>query len=219
MTHPNIQTQYLQQVFQSLIQSGDYVGLFNAMYDQSEQNGLVLPWVHMKPHPLLVEWADRTNLEGKSALVVGSGLGDDAEELARRGFSVVGFDFSANAIAWCKKRFPISSVQYHEADLFELPSEWQHRFDFVLEVLTLPSIPRPKLAQAISHIASLVAPEGTLLTICFGSDSVQEGSIPLPLTYAELSQFQVHGLEEISFEDIVDQQRRVFRVAYRMRPL
>ncbi len=122
MTHPNRQTQYLQQVFQSLIQSGDYAGLFNAMYNEASQNGLTLPWVHMKPHPLLVEWADRTNLEGESALVIGSGLGDDAEELARRGFSVVGFDFSSTAISWCKKRFPSSSVQYYEADLFFLPS-------------------------------------------------------------------------------------------------
>lgn len=70
------------------------------MYSAAGEDLAALPWASLKPFPLLVEWLDGPGAEvGGEALVVGTGLGDDAEELARRGFAVTAFDLSPTAIA------------------------------------------------------------------------------------------------------------------------
>lgn len=56
--------------------------------------------------PSLVHWLVKNLGEGLSAVVVGCGLGDDAEALAAAGFAVTAFDVSGSAIAWAKERFP-----------------------------------------------------------------------------------------------------------------
>ena len=50
----------------------------------------------MAVNPNLSEWTDfrKVKAHGKRALVVGCGLGDDAEYLAEQGFSVTAFDIS-----------------------------------------------------------------------------------------------------------------------------
>ena len=52
----------------------------------------------------------------QKALIIGCGLGDDAEALAKLGFEVTAFDISTSAIAWCQQRFPDSTVNYLVAD-------------------------------------------------------------------------------------------------------
>jgi ubiquinone/menaquinone biosynthesis C-methylase UbiE len=214
------QIQRIQQTFDQFYQSGDYQGLFNHMYLQAQQGSVKLPWTQMKPNPIFFDWVQKTNLsgDGKSALVIGSGLGDDAEELEHLGFSVEAFDFSATALDWCRERFPHSQVQYSQLDLFELPETWQQRFHFVMESLTLPSLPYAKRTQAIESIARTVAPAGTLFVLCFGSDvpANPAGKIPLPLTHAELDQFQCYGLQESSFETFTQSTtgQKLYRVVY-----
>jgi ubiquinone/menaquinone biosynthesis C-methylase UbiE len=97
----------------------------------------------LAPNPNLVEWLDRTRIDGKQkkALVVACGLGDDADALAQRGFDVVACDISQTAIEWCRKRFPRSKVNYVVADLFNPPAGWHRAFNFVLEAYTLQSLP------------------------------------------------------------------------------
>ena len=73
--------------------------------------------------------------------MVGCGLGDDAEELARRGYDAAAFDVIEKAIAWCRRRFPDSAVDYRVADVFALPEEWQRAFDLVVEIQTIESLP------------------------------------------------------------------------------
>ena len=71
--------------------------------------------------------------DGKKALVVGCGLGDDAQALSELGFKVTGFDIAPTAIAWCKKRFPESQVNYIVDDLLNPQVINQQKYDFVLE--------------------------------------------------------------------------------------
>ncbi len=40
---------------------------------------------------------------------------------------------SPEAIEWCHRRFPESSVDYRVADLFSLPEEWTQSFDLVVD--------------------------------------------------------------------------------------
>jgi 2-polyprenyl-3-methyl-5-hydroxy-6-metoxy-1,4-benzoquinol methylase len=81
---------------------------FENVYADSDTTGAGVPWARMEPSAELVAWLDREQVRGDGlrALVVGCGLGDDAQELDRRGFQVTAFDVSDTAIALCHERFP-----------------------------------------------------------------------------------------------------------------
>ena len=125
-------------------------------------------------------------------------MGDDAEALANLGFQVTAFDISTQAIAWCQKRFPDSSVNYLVRYLLELDSQWYGKFDLVVESRTIQALPIEMRSQVINCIAPLVANGGTLLVITRirDRDSLPDGP-PWPLSEKELAQFIELGLEEI----------------------
>jgi SAM-dependent methyltransferase len=209
-----------RQLAHEFIQRGDATGWFEELYRQAQGNEQAIHWADMEVNPNLVGWLDHRNIHGKGklALVVGCGLGDDAEELARRGFEVVAFDIAPTAIAWCRQRFPHSPVAYVVADVFDPPSAWQGSFDFVLEAYTLQVLPAAVRSKAIASIAGLLAKEGTLLVICRGrSPQEPQGNLPWPLTMEELNLFKGAGLRQGHFEDYLDQEElpvRRFRVEY-----
>lgn len=195
---------------------------FEELYARVESSGpSVVPWADLEANPNLVAWLDREHVDGggKSALVVGCGLGDDAEELSRRGFRVTAFDVSASAIATAAKRFPESAVEYVAADLFQSPADWTRRFDLVHEAYTLQVLPRGLRPKAVSRLASFVSPDGILLLIARARDEADDpGEMPWPLTCTELEVATRSGLERVSFEDYFDDERprvRRFRAAYK----
>ncbi|MEI8134201.1 MAG: class I SAM-dependent methyltransferase [bacterium] len=202
------------------LEKGDITGWFEELYTTANGDAGIIPWADQKPKRYLVEWLDAHSVvgEGKRALVIGCGLGDDCEELARRNFQVTGFDISPTAIEWARKRFPESKVDYHVADLFKLPAEWLGTFDFVFECYTIQALPRTVRSTVISQVASLVAPGGELLVVCRGwKDDQEEDKLPWALKREELQEFNRLGFNEISFEDFLDYDdpdRKRFRVLY-----
>jgi SAM-dependent methyltransferase len=210
-----------RQIAREHLERGDPLGWFEALYATAEGDPRIIPWADMAPNPNLVQWLDskRIAATGKKALKVGCGLGDDAEELAHRGFDVVAFDISATAIAWCRRRFPESCVTHIVMDLFDAPKSWFRAFDFVLESYTLQVLPPELRTDAMRRICGFVAPGGTLLVISRGRNSDEDrGNMPWPLTRDELAKFQRGGLQEISFEDYLDNENppvRRFRAQYR----
>jgi len=184
----------------------DPLGWFEDLYSRVADDISIIPWADLTPKPNLMEWLNQhQSVCSGPALNVGSGLGDDAEELARRGFDTTAFDISASAIARSQARFPKSPVSYVVSDLFSAPSDWRRNFGFVLESYTLQVLPVDLRANAIRCIASFVAPGGTLLVIArLREIDESEGKMPWPLTMKELRLFQTHGLKEISFEDYMD---------------
>ena len=202
------------------LDAGDPLGWFEDLYSRAGENAAIIPWADLAPNPNLIDWLDRHQYArpGK-AMKVGCGLGDDAEELTRRGFETTAFDISESAIAWCRKRYPQSAVSYIVADLFSAPVEWGAKFDFVLESYTLQVLPPILRADAVRCIASFVAPGGTLLIIARGREPGEpEGKMPWPLTKDDLSLFGTHALKVVSFEDYMDSEDppvRRFRATYR----
>ena len=73
---------------------------FENIYAQAGDDLSEIPWATLRPMPELVTWLDRqAPAAGQTALVVACGLGDDAEEVSRRGFRVTAFDLVPAAIA------------------------------------------------------------------------------------------------------------------------
>jgi len=199
---------------------GDPTGWFEALYREAEEGKSTIPWADYHPTPHLVAfWIQHPQqTAGKSALVVGSGLGDDAEQLAAWGFRTTAFDISETAIRGTRKRFPNSKVAYHAADLLNPPASWWGRFDFVFEANTLQVLPAALRPQATNNIAAFLRPGGHLLVIARHREpSDPEGQMPWPLTRAEISAFTAHGLKEVLFDilpDVSEPDVRRFRVLF-----
>jgi SAM-dependent methyltransferase len=207
-----------REITQQHLNAGDPLGWFEDLYSRAGEDTAIIPWVDLTPNPNLVEWLDRQTSVSALALKIGCGLGDDAEELAQRGFETTAFDISPSAIGRSRTRFPNSPVSYIVADLFSAPSEWCGRFDMVLESYTLQVLPHDLRDRAVEAISSFVAPGGTLLVIARGRERDEpEGKMPWHLTREELALFQTPELSEKSFEDYMDNEEppvRRFRATY-----
>ncbi len=140
---------------------------FEPLYSSSNKDGGGVPWANMKTHPSFANWLNQypQDGDGKLALVVGCGMGDDAIELESLGFHVTAFDVSATAIEYCKERFPQSKVNFEQADLLEIQPQWQRKFDFVLEIFTVQALPPKYENELIRNISNFVAPYGQLLVV------------------------------------------------------
>lgn len=127
---------YVQHLVARSRDAGDPTGWFEQLYGAAADGKAVVPWDRGGPHPLLVEWVRNQRLDGagRTALIVGCGLGWDAEFIASLGFDTTAFDVAPSAIAAAGRQFPTSVVQYHVANLFSLPHEWQRHFDLVIEL-------------------------------------------------------------------------------------
>ena len=202
-------------------QKGNQLGWFDALYREAERGETVVPWGDGVPNPGLLEFWRKHPLEiaGKRALVIGCGLGDDSEQLAKWEFKTTGFDISPTAIAATRKRYPDTKVDYMVADLFNPPAEWQRAFDFVLEIYTVQAFTGDLRARSIAKIAEFVAPGGQLLVIARGraEDEPLGQGPPWPLTREEIDGFRRVGLVEELFEDYADPEPpwvRRFRALY-----
>jgi SAM-dependent methyltransferase len=200
------------------LRAGDPTGWFEPVYAAAGEGVTDVPWVDLEPNRHLRAWLEREGRagEGRRAVVVGCGTGDDAELLREQGFETIGFDIAPTAIAWARRRFP--DTGFRVADLLALPQDMLGAFDLVFEAYTLQALPVEIRDPAIDAVASLVAAGGTLLVVTFGRSAEDEpGRLPWPLTREELARFRERGLEERRFEDYrddVEPERRRFRVEY-----
>ena len=151
---------------------------FEAIYAEARGDRARIPWADERAHPALVTWLNAVAPSlvrcGARAIVVGCGLGHDARELMQRGYDVTAFDCSRSAIEWAKRLDPSNARCYVEADLFNAPSRWRHRFDLVIEVNTLQSLTPDLHEPALASIASLLSPHGHMLVICRAADDAIE---------------------------------------------
>ena len=189
-------------------EADDPTGWFEQLYRAAERGERSVPWDHGAPHPRLVDWAAERELRGDGlrAIVVGSGLGDDAELIAGLGFQTLAFDVAPSAVAAARRRFPGSAVEYVAADVLDPPADWTQAFDLVFESRTAQSLPDPPRREAIARIAGLVAPGGTLLVLAdarAASDWPVAGP-PWPLTRAEIDAFAATRLVPVRVELLAD---------------
>lgn len=177
---------------------------FEAVYETAGEDAAAVPWADLKPKQVLTDWLDRLPADRPRgrAIDVACGLGDNAEALAGAGFETTAFDFSEHAIAWAKRRFKNSPVDYQVADLFNPPKDWLGGFDLVHECYTVQALTGDLRAPAFAAIAALVAPGGRLLAITRTRPSEAEvDGPPWPLSPSEIAMFETCGLRTVWRED------------------
>lgn len=202
------------------VANGEPLRWFEELYAAASAGEAEVPWADLRANPNLVTWPLLDQQRPKSVLVVGCGLGDDAEWLAARGLAVTAFDIAPTAVSVCSRRSPGGSVNYVVADLLDPPVQWvKERFDLVVEAYTVQVLPpgSPERAASFGALASVTG--GTLLVIARGREPADDpGSMPWPLTAEEMTRFEDFGLTNIAFEDYPDPEEpnvRRFRATYR----
>ncbi len=200
-------------------ETADPTAWFERLYAAGAAGAVTMPWDHADPHWLLADWTrGRTVRPGERALVVGCGLGGDAEHLARLGFVTSAFDISATAVETARSRHPETDADYHVADLFDLPADWWRGFDLVVEIYTVQALPVALRERATASIRDLVAPGGRLLVVQAAHVEGDDGP-PWPLTRAQIEAFGADGLEPVAIESLGDPDGYPFWRAELTRPI
>lgn len=185
---------------------GDPIGWFEPLYDQAGGRPDAVPWAHLAPHPYLTDWLDDplVEVEGPRAIVVGCGLGDDAAELARRGFEVTAFDVAPSAVRWAAERFADLPITWEVADLLTTPERWQGAFDLVVEVRTVQSLPGVIRDAAMQAIGGLAAPGGVVVAVALMATSTEVARAhdgpPWAQAPSELAAYRAAGLDQVALE-------------------
>ena len=98
--------QKLREFASDALRQGQPTAWFDPLYRWADGNISAIPWAAKGVNPNLIAWLDREHVNGggRRALVIGCGLGEDAEELASRDFDVTAFDVAPAAIEWWSPR-------------------------------------------------------------------------------------------------------------------
>lgn len=201
---------------------GDAVGWFEPLYRDAGGDIEQVPWAKKEPNPWLVRWLRAHPPKPASrALVIGCGLGDDAEVLLDAGCEVTAVDVADTAIRWCRERFPDSAVNYRVADMFDPPAGMTTAFDLVYDAYTVQSLPLAMRERTLAQLVRFAAPGGKLLLICFAcADGAVPDGPPWPVSRLDLQWLEEQGLALDRFEDFSVPHlpgRRRFVAQYRLR--
>jgi len=108
MPSPPRERKRARELAAEFLAKGNPTGWFEALYQEAESGITTVPWADLAPNPHLLDfWQAHPQLSAhKTAVVVGCGLGDDAEQLIQWGFQTTAFDISETAIRRARQRFP-----------------------------------------------------------------------------------------------------------------
>lgn len=117
--------------------------------------------------------AEASDLAPGRALDLACGEGRNAIWLARRGWEVVGADYSHAAVAKARSVAEVAGAQvaFVEADA----TTWDPPGTFDLVLLCYLQLPEALLAEALGRVVPAVAPGGTLLVIGHDRRNLAEG--------------------------------------------
>lgn len=187
-------------------EKGDALGWFDALYKEAAGDNEKIPWADLEPNKFLRRYVKETNLQGngRNALVIGCGLGDDAMFLHDLGFKVTAFDISQTAIDWARKLHSDTDIKFFAADLFDPPKEWYQAFEYVLEVYTIQPLPLEIRPQAIDAIANFVEMRGKMLIVTRGRENDEvPPELPWALSKEDLSRFEENHLTQTDFREMI----------------
>jgi len=199
-----------KQMVRDYQKNDDPTGWCNSIYVDAQGDYKGVFWADLEASPYLLQWCEQNPVEKnkKKAIVIGCGVGDDAQALDELGYKVTAFDISEEAISLCKNRYPDTKVDYLVADLFDYPRQWLENFDLIYECNTIQILPGKYRIQARKAISSLAATNAHILVSCRARNKGEkENEIPLPLDREEIDEFiNTDKLSQVSFEAYDDTQ-------------
>ena len=124
-----------------------------------------------RPHPGLIEILDNRLLKTGRVLVPACGIGYDAILLAERGFKVVAFDFSVNAIRKAELKLKSrgnlkGSLRFEVEDIFNLPGSYHKTFDYVVEIGNFQAMSVKERREYVRILGWVLTTRGKCIVIC-----------------------------------------------------
>jgi SAM-dependent methyltransferase len=180
---------------------GEPTRWFEELWSAAARDEVDMPWDRTAPYPPVLAHVDRAGSgAGRRAVVVGAGLGADAELLASRGYRTVAFDLAPSAVELARSRHAGTDVDYRVADLLDLPVDLVGAFDLVVDVFTVQALPRALRDDAVAGIRALLAPGGELLSVQFvlPDGAPTDDGPPWLLTRAEMESHAAGDVEQVS---------------------
>jgi len=174
--------------------------LFEKVYE--EPNAV---WTREEPPEELIGLIESGQIKPCKVLDVGCGEGFYSIYLAKKGFEVVGIDFSENAIRLAKQNAEKVGVdvKFIVMDLVDLP-ELKEKFDFVLEWAILHCISFDKWKKHIENVSKLLNGNGKYLSTCFNVKDAKFGepgerirTVPENIRAASGSKLYFSTLDEV----------------------
>ena len=162
-------------------------------------------WDMGGPTPVFKRLASSKRFTPGRMLVPGAGRGHDAREFARQGFQVTAVDFAPTAINEMKRLAePDAPVEVLQHDLFALPPQMDHSFDYVLQYTCFCAIDPKRRTEYADLVNRLLKPGGAYIDLAFPLDG-RPGGPPFAVSEAELlNLYQERGFKLLSRETPVD---------------
>jgi SAM-dependent methyltransferase len=200
------------------VADGDPTRWYEEVWSAGARGAVPLPWDRDEPHDLLTRHTHALDGTGRRAVVVGAGLGADAEHLAGLGFATTAFDIAPSAVEAARRRHPDSTVDYRVADLLDLPDDLVGVFDLVVEIFTVQALHGSVRKRAVDGVRRLVAPGGSLFVVQVVRDDAEEVSPEPPwlLDRAEMEGLADAGLVKVSLDRVPNPDHPDARDLWRM---
>jgi SAM-dependent methyltransferase len=147
------------------------------------------PWEKGKAHPGLVDFLTEHGSLSGDIFVPGCGSGHDVRALSTKENHVLGVDIAASAIQKAEAEPKEGHEEYLLGDLFRLPNEFDHRFDWIFEHTCFCAISPARRPDYVRTIVRLLKPAGRMLAIFFINPDHDEEGPPYRVSPAELEEF------------------------------
>lgn len=162
-------------------------------------------WDLSGPTPVFKRLASSPELIPGRMIVLGAGRGHDAREFARHGFHVTAVDFAAHAAREMHRLAePAAPVEVLQKDLFTLPDEMNHSFDYVLEYTCFCAIDPHRRGEYADLVKRLLKTDGRYIDLAFPLDG-RQGGPPFAVTESEIMElFGARGFRLLAREKPAD---------------
>ena len=151
------------------------------------------PWDSGVTPPEVVAKIESGTIKGR-ALDLGCGTGTNSIYLAQHGFTVVGVDFAAKAIATARDKAQCAgvAVEFHAADVTRLDFLGaRESFDFVLDMGCFHSIDAAGRARYAEHLTRLTRPGSVYMLYAFSPRPADQPSRGVQLRAAGVTPDEV----------------------------
>ncbi len=127
-------------------------------------------WDLQMAHPAFKDMLPRLRLSKSRTLVLGCGEGHDAAYLAQEGHLVTAVDFSEAALTRARQKYGHLSIEFVQADAFDLPRSFDKNFDLILEHTLFCAVPPDKRNDLIKSWNRCLITGGYLMGVFFAAE-------------------------------------------------